>query len=462
MSEKQIVKIDRLALEGDGVGRQDGKVAFVPYGLPGETVEGKILEQKKNFSRILPTRVVQPNKERVNPPCPYHFQPGKTMWCGGCDWQHLSHNLQKKSKRDLVVETLVRLGGVPNPPVEETLTVGEPWRYRNKVQIPFQKRHGKTVAGFFAPQSHEIVEFDDCIVQPELSVQIFKTVKALADKFRWAPYEEDARDDDRARGWLRHLLVRTDRTGQALVALVVTNPRVEHRDEFIAALRAAHPQVTGIHINVQSAKTNVILGRQWISLWGKGELTEEMGGVILGYSIASFFQINTATAEELYKRAIDEADLKPDFTVTDLYCGVGGFSLLAAKKAAFVFGVEEAPSSIEDAKKNALLNKLPNVEFLTASVESLFDPKGMNRWAPINKEKLVVILDPPRSGVEDAVRRGLLEVLPKRIIYVSCNPATLARDLKALSARYKLVKAIPVDMFPQTAHIEVIARLERI
>jgi 23S rRNA (uracil1939-C5)-methyltransferase len=457
MSQKTTIKIDRLALEGDGVGRNGTKVAFVPYGLPGEIVEGALIEEKKNFARYSPARVQQANPERVDPACRYHFKPGTTArWCGGCDWQHLSASLQKKSKRDLVVETLVRLGGVPNPPVEDTLTAGEPWRYRNKVQVPFQKRGGKTVAGFFAPQSHDIVEFDDCLVQPELSVKIFNTVKNLADKFRWAPYEEDER-----RGWLRHLLIRTDRANNALVALVATTPQIDRRDEFLSALRAAHPSVIGIHLNVQPAKTNVILGRQWISLWGKDELQETMDGVTLSYSIASFFQINTDTAEELYKRAIAEAELKPDFTVTDLYCGVGGFSLLAARKAAHVFGVEEAPSSIADAKKNARANKLSNVEFMEASVESLFAPGGMGRWQPINKDKLVVILDPPRSGCDEAVRRGLLEVLPKRIVYVSCNPATLARDVKALSGRYTLVKAIPVDMFPQTSHIEVIARLER-
>jgi 23S rRNA (uracil1939-C5)-methyltransferase len=451
------INIDRLALEGDGVGRIGTKVAFVPYGLPQETVDGILIEEKKNFARYLPSRVIKPNPERANPRCRYHFSPGqKSAWCGGCDWQHLTEALQKKSKRDLVVETLIRLGGIPNPVVEDTLMSQNPWRYRNKVQVPFQSRNGKTVAGFFAPQSHDIVEFDDCLVQPELSVDIVRTIKSLAEKFRWAPYDEDAR-----RGWLRHALVRTNRVGQALVALVVVSPAFDTRDSFISALRAAHPSIIGIHLNVQSARMNVILGRQWHTLWGKDALWETISGLRFMYSIASFFQINTDTAEKLYVRAVEEADLKPDFTVTDLYCGVGGFSLLAAKRAAHVFGVEEAPSSIADARKNAIENNLSNVEFLEAPVESLFHPKHMHRWSPVDKNKLVVIIDPPRSGCDETVRRGLLEVAPRRIVYVSCNPATLARDIKSLSSRYKLVKAIPVDMFPQTSHIEVIARLER-
>jgi len=451
------IKVDRLALEGDGVGRTEGRVAFVPYGLPQETIEGTLLEEKKNYARYLPIAIKQASPDRATPPCPYHFRPGgNKVWCGGCDWQHLSPAFQKKSKKDLVIETLMRLGGVPNPAVEDTLTPSEPFRYRNKVQIPFQLRNGTVIAGFFSPQSHTIVEFDDCLVQPELSVAIFKTVKQLAVQLGWAVY-----DEDKNRGWLRHLLIRTDKSGRALVAIVATAPHMDMKDEFVDALRNAHPSVAGIHLNVQAARTNVILGRQWMKLWGTDKLEETIGGLKFSYSIASFFQINTDSAAGLYERAVQEGKLDPDTMVMDLYCGVGGLSLLAAKKAGYVLGVEEAPSSIQDAKENARSNNIRNAEFLAQSVQSLFSSRGSHKLERFENEKLVVIVDPPRSGCDEAVTRGLLRVRPQRIVYVSCNPATLARDIKRLSERYRLEKVIPVDMFPQTSHVEVIARLER-
>lgn len=448
--KKATIRIERLALEGDGVGRNGTKVAFVPYGLPKETIEGDLIEEKKNYARYLPLRIREASPDRVDPPCPYHFKPGGPgRWCGGCDWQHLSPALQKKSKKDLVIETLMRLGGLTNPPVQDTITSPENWRYRNKVQIPFQRVRGKLIAGFFAPQSHDIVEFDDCLVQPELSVKIFKSVKMLAEKFRWPAYDEDKRQ-----GWLRHLLVRTNQKGDALVALVATSTHIDHRDEFVQQLRNQFPSIIGLHLNVQPAKTNVILGRHWVKLWGEDHLTEKMGGLTLSYSVAAFFQINTAAAEMLYLRAIEEAQLTPESTVIDLYCGVGGLSLIAAKKAAQVVGVEDVASAIEDAKKNARRNGITNTEFVKSSAEDFF-----SRQKHLRAD--VVILDPPRAGCDQAVTRGLLNISPSRIVYVSCNPATLARDIKALSSHYRLETAVPVDMFPQTSHIEVIARLER-
>ncbi len=465
MNETEI-KIDRLTLEGDGVGRlapegpSGGKVAFVPYTLPNEVVSARLLWEKKNHSRWLPTKINQPALGRVNPSCPYHFHAGRAgSWCGGCNWQPMSEQSQREAKRQLVVETLTRLGGLPNPPVKEPIPSPQNWRYRNKVQVPFGSvpfgsDGRRVIAGFYAPESHAIVEFEDCLVQPELSVRIVREVKALANRFQWSPYNEDEH-----KGWLRHLLVRTNEAGQATVTLVTAQPAFRDLRLFLDAMKKTFPQMIGVHQNVQPARTHVILGRQWIRLWGAERMEENVLGLRIAASPGSFFQVNKGAADLLFQRTIEELNPDRESAVADLYSGVGALTLLAAQRAAFALGVESVRTAVRDARHNATVNRLANVEFLEADVEKDAD-RVRRRLEVFAAKKLLVILDPPRSGCDPRLLNSLMELRPHHIVYVSCHPATLARDIKILSPRFRLESVTPVDLFPQTSHIETVSRLE--
>lgn len=446
-----------MALDGDGVGRlADGQTAFVPYTLPGEVVSAQPLFRKKNHSRWLPESLLSPSKDRVKPECRYHFQMGKAApACGGCDWQHMGVTTQRTSKRQLVIETLTRLGGIPNPPVAETISSPEPWRYRNKVQVPFGQRGKRVVAGFFAPGSHDIVEFDDCLIQPSPSVEIVRYVKEQANQLQWPAYDEDTHS-----GWIRHLLIRTNQKGEALVVFVTKTPRFYGKETFVSNLRRRFPFVIGVHQNIQPGRTNVILGVTWIPLWGRDHIEETLLGLKVQYAAGSFFQVNFGAAERLYAKAIEELAIDSSSVVLDLYCGVGAMALLAAKKARFAFGVEPVRSAIFDARENAQRNHLRNVDFVESDCERFLNQRSRT-MEMLRDEKLLVIVDPPRSGCTAEVIQGLLRLKPERMVYVSCHPATLARDLKLLSSIYKPTSVTPVDLFPQTSHIETVVRLER-
>lgn len=451
------LKIDRLALDGDGVGRlADGQAAFVPYTLPGEVITARPLFRKKNHSRWLPESLVSPSADRVKPECRYHFQVGKDApACGGCDWQHMNVASQRTSKRQLVIETLTRLGGIENPPVAETISSPETWRYRNKVQVPFSQRGKHVVAGFFAPGSHDIVEFDDCLIQPSFSVDILRYVKEQANQLRWPAYEEDAHT-----GWIRHLLIRTNQKGEALVVFVTRTSRFYGKESFVNNLRKRFPSIIGIHQNVQPARTNVILGNTWIPLWGRDHIEESLLGLNIQYAAGSFFQVNFGAAERLYSQAIQELGISSSSLVLDLYCGVGAMALLAAKTARQAFGVEPVRSAIFDARENAKRNHLRNVEFIESDSERFLN-RPSRILEMLQDQKSLVIVDPPRSGCTPDVVQGLLRLKPERMVYVSCHPATLARDLKMMSASYVVASVTPVDLFPQTSHIETVVRLEK-
>lgn len=442
--------MDRLALDGDGIGRlTSGEAAFVPYTLADETVSTRLLFQKKNHSRWLPESIDNPSSNRITAPCPYHFHPGRTgLWCGGCNWQMAPIKVQEESKRQLVVETLERLGGLEKPVVNPTVSSPAEWRYRNKVQVPFGRRGKKTIAGFYAPGSHEIVEFGDCLVQSPLSVELVSFVKEFANHHHWPAYDEDAR-----RGWIRHLLIRTNEKQEALVALVSASEGFRDKGLFINEIRKKFPTVIGLHQNIQPARTNVILGRKWISLWGRTHISEKVLGLDIFYSAGSFFQVNKGAAECLYTKAIQELNLRPESVVVDLYCGVGALTLLAAKHARRAVGVEPVRSAIFDAKENARRNNVRHCEFMEMDAETYL--KRGDRPSH-------VLLDPPRSGCSLEVIQGLLKLRPERVVYISCHPATLARDLKLLSSAYRVGTVTPVDLFPQTSHIETVTGLQRI
>jgi 23S rRNA (uracil1939-C5)-methyltransferase len=457
VTDSKPIRIDRLALEGDGVGRlPDGRVAFVSYTAPGETVEARLFMQEKRFSRWVPTAVTAPSADRVVPPCPYHFRPDRREdACGGCNWQQLSSVGQRRSKRELLQETLVRIGGVVNPVVHATIASPKEWRYRNKVQVPFALQRGRVAAGFFAPGTHRIVEFDDCLVQSPESVAIVRVVKEFAARHRWEIY-----DEDRHSGWLRHLLVRTNSKGEALVSIVTKTPSFPMRHAFLQDLLKKCPHVIGVHQNIQPARSHVILGRRWEPVWGAFHIEEKVLGCVVSNAPGSFAQVNTEAAELLYEKALEEARLSKDVAVLDLYCGGGALTIAAAKRSRFAVGIEAVPSSIRDAQENARRNNVSNVHFLLGETETVLQ-RPLRELSHVDPKKLVVLIDPPRSGCDARVLDAIKRLRPQRVVYISCNPATLARDLKILAPEYVPESTTPVDMFPQTAHIEAVCRLER-
>jgi 23S rRNA (uracil1939-C5)-methyltransferase len=457
------IQIDRLTLDGDGIGRlsspasMEGQAAFVPYALPEEQVEAQLEFHKKHYSRWLPLEIKKPSAQRQVPPCGYHFKPGQTSpWCGGCNWQHLAPAYQQKSKKVLLEETLTRLGGLAAPRVGEILSSPQPWRYRNKAQVPFGPGPKGLVAGFYAPGSHTIVDIEDCLIQPALAVDIIKFVKAYALANRWQPY-----DQDQERGWLRHLLLRLNQKGECLVTLVTADRAFPNQNRFVSELRQRFPQVVGLHQNIQAKATNVILGERWIKIGGQDRLEEQVNGFSISYSPASFFQVNTPAAELLYNRVIEDLAPASHHVVIDLYCGVGALTLSLAKKARGVVGVESVGTAIQDARFNMEKNAVDNVYFMAREVESLIREEHLGPVDTRDAAKWLLVVDPPRAGLSPQAITLLKRWRPQRLVYISCHPGTLARDIKLLQDQYEAVSFTPVDLFPQTSHIECVARLDR-
>ena len=322
------------------------------------------------------------------------------------------------------------------------------------MQIAFGIRRDKIISGFRAPDSHEIVDIDDCLLQSSASVRIFKSVRQTVRDLDLKPYERQ-----KDRGWLKHLLIRSSEAGSALVILVTRNDRFPEQKKFLQLITSQCPEVVSIYQNLQPVTTKVITGRKWIHLWGARKLEENLCGLRLNCSPGAFFQVNTKAASLLYQKAIQEAEIEPGMTVLDLYCGVGGLTLLAARLAEKVIGVDEFSPAIDDAQDNARENGVANVKFYTSPVEEFL--RQENTFGSSSADRLIAILDPPRAGCRPEVIDRLLSLAPRRIIYVSCDPATLARDLKMLSVKYQVSTLTVVDLFPQTAHIETIARLDK-
>jgi 23S rRNA (uracil1939-C5)-methyltransferase len=456
VGERLKVKAARMAPEGEAIALEEGspRVIFVPHAVPGDVLEVEVTEAKSSFARAKIRALLSPGAERISPPCSLHFDPARRpeeAACGGCDWQQLRYEAQLKYKKAIVEDCLTRIGKLRDVPVESTLPSPLQWRYRNKVQIPFGP--GMT-AGFYAAGSHKIVDFADCPVQPELAVRTSTAVKKLARELGWQPYEED-----RGRGWLRHLYLRTNWKGQALAALVTRTPDVPKQEEFVAGLRAAVPELVGLHQNVQPLKTSVILGDRWRHIWGQRQLEEKIGKWSFMVSPGAFLQVNTGSAEQLYDAAL--AHLKADGAkfdaVLDLYCGVGTLTIWLSGAAPKVFGVEENREAVKDAWANAKRNNVQNARFWAGRTEAVLPRLGNELPA-----RCAAVVDPPRMGLSTSALRLLCAPRFKRLVYVSCNPATFARDAAALcKAGYQLKKVQPVDLFPQTSHVELAALLDR-
>ena len=436
-----------LGSEGEGIVKIDGFTVFVNGMLPGEKGKILIVKVKKSFGYGKLTELIEPSPERAVPPCPYY----KT--CGGCSIQHMSYKAQLEFKRNKVRDCVERIGGIFGAEYPETIGMDEPWRYRNKAQYPVGKdRDGKTVIGFYAPRSHRITDIDGCMLQMDGSEKIIEITRKYIEKYNVPVYDETAHS-----GLLRHVITRTSRsTGEMMVTFVINGKNLPHSGELIEELRKTG-YVASVALNINREKTNAILGDKSLTLWGKDTIRDEIGGVKFDISSLSFYQVNPVQTEKLYGLAIDAAGLTGRETVIDVYCGIGTISLLAAKKAKTVHGIEIVERAVEDAKANAVINGIENASFEAGKAEDIL-PKMYAEGTRAD----VIFVDPPRKGLEPSVIEAVCGMEPDRIVYVSCDPATLARDIKWLGAHgYEFQEATPCDMFPWTGHVETVVLLSK-
>jgi 23S rRNA (uracil1939-C5)-methyltransferase len=456
------IALERLSLGGDAVGRlppegenRPGRVVFVPHGAPGDRAALTHVTNEKSFARGWIASLETPGPSRVEPRCPHFFRPGQNpaAVCGGCDWQHLAYPAQTEAKQALLTETYQRIAKIPRPNVLPTVgadTSEGAWRYRNKVQVPLARAGDRVVAGFYAPGSHTVVPFDDCPVQDTRSVAVVRAVRGWAERARLPLY--DARG---GRGGARHLLVRTA-ARDVLVALVTTSQSLPALSTFARDLKKACPFVTAVFQNVNDREGNVVLGPRWNHLGGKDHLEDALLGLRFRLSPGAFFQVNHAMAEKLYGLAVDMAAAGPDDVVWELYAGVGAMGMLMARTAKTVWAVEENHRAVRDGIESLALNGIENLRFRQGQCELVL----ARRLLP--ESPTVVVLDPPRAGCERSVLKAVMKAAPRRVVYVSCDPGTLARDAAYLSTGgYLLRQSVPVDLFPQTAHIESVSLFER-
>ncbi len=435
--------IESLTGEGQGVARVDGYAVFVPGALIGETVEAHVIKATATYAVAKVVRVLSAAPERVAPRCPVFGR------CGGCAMQHLGYAGQLAVKQRQVYDALTRLGGLVEPPMRPILGMDDPWRYRNKGSFPLGMQAGAAVFGFYAGRSHRLVPLYDCPIQDARIVDIARRVANWANEAGVTVYDEQT-----GKGWLRHVMARALTTGETMAVVVTSTPPGAPQS---AALVSALAGVDSVWHNLNPRATNVIFGERFTLLAGKPTLTEVIGNLRFSVSPQSFLQINATQTEALYEAAVSLLDPQPDETVVDAYCGIGTISLMLAARCKRVIGIEQVSAAVEDARQNAADNGLTNATFLCGDTEAIL-PKVISEGPPIH----AVLLDPPRKGCDERALAAVVQAAPERLVYVSCNPATLARDLKYLCAAGYTPSAVqPVDMFPQTGCVETVVLMTK-
>ncbi len=446
VQKNQQIELDITALgsEGQGIGRVEGYALFVEGALPGERIRAQVIKTTSSYGVGKLLKVLVPSHERQKPRCAVFGR------CGGCALQHLTYEAQLRAKEETVRAALERLGGFRGAAVLPVLGMKEPWHYRNKAAFPAGMADGKPVLGFFAPRSHRIVPFEDCPIQHPESLSALRAVKQWAQECDVPFYDERT-----GKGVLRHVVVRSPQ-GQTMAVLVTTGA-LPKPARLVDLLQKEVRGLKSVIHNVNSGRTNVIFGKKFRVVWGEEQIAARLLGLEFSVSAASFFQVNTLQTEVLYEKALEFAGLTGRETVADLYCGTGTISLALARKAGEVVGIEIVPEAIEDARRNALRNGVENARFICAPAE-----EELPRMVEEGLRPQVVVLDPPRKGCEEALLAAVAKAAPERVVYVSCNPATLARDAKYLAQQgYRLEMAQPVDMFPWTAHVETVVLLSQ-
>ncbi|MFC3039759.1 23S rRNA (uracil(1939)-C(5))-methyltransferase RlmD [Virgibacillus xinjiangensis] len=447
-NEKLTLTFEDLTHEGNGVAKVDGYPLFVPYGLPGEEAVVKVVKANKNFGFGKLLEVKQSSDERVEPPCNVFYK------CGGCQLQHMSYDLQLQMKQNQVKNVMKKIAHLEHVPVHPAIGMEDPWRYRNKVQIPVGEDDGELITGFYRMRSHEIIkDMETCVIQDELNDRSVHAVRRIANRLGIEAY-----DEKKDKGVLRHIMVRTGReTNETMIVLITRTEKLPFEKELIRELTETFPHVKSIVHNVNKQRTNVILGKKMKVIWGEEYIHDTIGDVTFAISPKSFYQINPQQTDRLYQKALEYAKITENDTVIDAYCGIGTISLFLAQRAKKVYGIEVVPEAIEDAKKNAELNGITNAEFHVGQAETV-----MPEWKQQGFNPDVIVVDPPRKGCEVDFLQAMMDMEPNRIVYVSCNPSTLARDLRILEdGGYETKEVQPVDMFPQTNHVECVAEVVR-
>ena len=426
-NKEYVVDIVDIGQGGVGIGKYDGFTVFVDGGLINDRIKVRINKSKKNYAVGDIVEIIEESPFRVKRKCSDNLKD-----CGGCQIQELDYQKQLDIKTNEVKQVISRIGKLEDVVIHDTLGMEEPVRYRNKAQFPIQKVNNNPLIGFYKKKSHDIIPTDKCIIQHEINDKIMKIIKTYINAYKVSVYDEKTHT-----GVLRHLVTKVGFTTNEVMVV---------------------PGFKTLVVNVNREKTNVILGRENIVVYGDGKINDYIGELVFEISPLSFFQVNPVQTEVLYNKALEYADLKENDTVFDIYCGIGTISLFLAQKAKKVYGIEIVEDAIKDAKINANLNNLDNVEFYVGKAEEVV-PKMYKEGKTAN----VVVVDPPRKGCDEKVLDTIVSMKPDRVVYVSCNPSTLARDLAYLDERgYKCLEVQPVDMFPHTMHVESVAKLEKI
>lgn len=446
--QRYIVDIVSMGHSAEGVGKYCEFTVFVPFALPGERVEALITEVKKNYAKGKIVRIITQSPARVAPACPIYER------CGGCQLQHVGYEEQLRLKRRQVADALQRIGKQQDIVVHPVIGAAHPWHYRNKMQFPVGKKENEVMIGCYAQGTHAIVDTKNCLIQHEANNWIAEAVRGVMKRLNITAYDEKSRQ-----GAVRHVIGRVGiATGEVMVVLVTNTEVLPKREKIVEELCKNIPGIVSIMQNINPQNTNVIMGKRTVHLWGKTTITDKIGEFSFHISARSFFQVNTKQAEILYEKALEYAQLTGEETVVDAYCGTGTISLFLAKKAKKVYGIEIIAQAIEDAGKNAANNQVKNVEFIAGD-----STKVMPKLYKDGIKPDVIVVDPPRAGCERPVLETFAKMNPKRIVYVSCNPASLARDIAILAdLGYKAEEVQPVDMFPGTSHVECVVLISRV
>lgn len=448
------IVIEDLTMSGEGVGRIDGYALFVKDTIPGDVVIAKAIKLKKNYGYGRLIKVLTPSKDRVEAKCPV------AKACGGCTLMAMNYEKQLEFKRKLIENNLTRIGGLKDIEVPPVIGMDNPYRYRNKAQFPVgTDKEGNIVMGFYAGRTHSIIPNEDCLIGADVNAGILAVIKDYMLKNHIKPYDENSQT-----GLVRHILIRTGfTTGEIMVCLVINDEKLPKSDELIKSLLNLNfsddRKIASIMTNTNTENTNVILGRKCSLLYGREYIEDYIGDVKYQIGPLSFYQVNPVQTKKLYGLALEFAGLTGNETVWDLYCGIGTISLFLAQKARKVYGVEIVPEAIADAKNNARINGIDNVEFYVGKAEEVLPDK----YEKENVYAEVIVVDPPRKGCDETLLETMVKMSPERIVYVSCDSATLARDLKYLTERgYEVKRMQGVDQFCHSGHVECVTLLQKI
>lgn len=460
-NQRVTVQIEDIGVNGEGIGKADGYTLFVKDAVIGDLVEAQITKAKKNYGYARLVRILEPSADRVPAQCAFARQ------CGGCQIQEMSYTRQLEWKQDKVRGNLERIGGFSaellDAACEPMIGMTHPFRYRNKAQFPFGTgKEGKTIVGFYAGRTHHIIANTDCVLGVPVNQEILEQILAFMEEYGIMPYEETS-----GKGLLRHVLLRYGFvTKEIMVCLVINGKQIPHVEKLVQRLTEIEG-MTSITISSNMKQTNVIMGEDYKVLWGQAFITDYIGKIKYQISPLSFYQVNPVQTEKLYRVALEYVGLKGEEVVWDLYCGIGTISLFLAQKAKQVYGVEIIPQAVEDARRNAKINGITNAEFYVGKAEDILPQHYARRSRECGEMKKqvyadVIVVDPPRKGCEKTLLETIVKMRPERVVYVSCDSATLARDLKYLCGEgYELRRWRVVDQFPMTAHTECVVGIQR-